>query len=268
MSKWSKVICAALCLALLVVGCAKEGSTTPEASLSDTSEQNNRVIVQGIFSGTWKRTNILESQHSTITIRDETKATFFFTVEAYNGAIIESTEGVAHISNGNEAMCEYNDNGSAVVTFTVDQQTNLMTVTVTNNSALGFGSGVSMDGVYTKGDPTYIQLETAQADEEKGIDWLLGEDAGRFVDDIKREGTLNETIKTSEIEGYMERYTVLAAGIGADILTGNNGHFYVGLTGYDENYVFYTDDPAYRQDIPSDFDGYYTGEPEIYYRGR
>ena len=152
-----------------------------------------------------------------------------------------------------------------------------MTVTVTNNAAIGLGNNVTMDGQYTKGEPVYQNVSRVSPLSEQEVmreaRILLGNDAYQFVADIITDGTWEETVETTGVKGQMYRYTVRAAGLGVDILSGDNGHLYIGLTGYSPEgaYVYYTDDSNYRDKMPSDFDALRGGDSskvELYFRGK
>ncbi len=265
----------ALLLALLLGGCqasqnAGEGEISSAGSAASSSRPVQSQLGEGNFTGVWQRTGVPQSQAATITINEETKTSFFFSVNARSGANVGTTEGVAHLLSADEATCTYNTGDGATLTFEVKD--GVLTVSVSNHDALGFGKGVTMDGDYVIGTPEYTDenwdSEIFDSPTESGsYADLLDGDASLFLSDVMSEGTLVNQYEVSTPAGVMYRFAVMEAGLGADILRVDSGMIYIGLSGYADDYVLYTNDPAYAQQAPQEYQEIAAGHIQIRYVG-
>lgn len=272
---------AALVLAcvLLVVSCkSADVGGDGVSSLSDSTSETSSVQAQsqpgkGNFTGVWQRTGIPQSQAATITINEETKTTFFFSVNTRSGANVGTTEGVAHLLTAEEATCTYNTGDGATVTFSVKNK--VLTVTVSDHAPLGFGKGVTMDGTYVTSAPEYIEENWASevfnsgtgSNESISYPDLLDGDANLFLTDVMNDGSLVNQYEVSEPEGEMYRFSVLEAGLGADILRTHQGTIFIGLVGYEDDYVLFTNDSDYRNQAPQEFEEIAAGPIQMHYIG-
>lgn len=268
---------AALLLAcvLLLSACRSSGGETGDDSAGSgapvSSAQAQSQPGKGRFTGVWQRTGIPQSQAATITINEETKTSFFFSVNARSGANVGTTEGVAHLLTAEEATCTYNTGNGATVTFTIKDK--VLHVTVTDHTPLGFGKGVTMDGSYVTSAPEYVgenwasEVFTSNADSISYADLLDG-DANLFLTDVMNDGSLVNQYEVSSPAGEMYRFSVLEAGLGADILRTAQGTVFIGLTGYAEEYVLYTNDPGYRHQPPQEYEEIAAGPIQLRYVGQ
>lgn len=268
----------ALCAALLT-GCrsSESGSVGENAASSDAFSQWDAASVQaksqpgkGNFTGVWQRTNIAKSQSATITISEETKSNFVFTVNSRNGANIGATEGVAHLLTATEATCTYNTGGGTTVTFRLEDKT--LHVAVSNNDALGFGNGVTMAGSYVTGTPEYTDEDWqnqifADSASASYADLLDGE-ASLYLTDVMEEGALVNQYEVFEPSGEMYRFFVHGAGMGADILKTDDNRLFIGLMGYEDDYVLYTNHPGYQNEPPKEYQEIAAGTIRIVYAGQ
>lgn len=271
--RWRR--CARLTALLLAVLLALTLTACKSAQLSgegdDLSTNVSEASAQsqpgkGNFTGVWQRTGVPQSQATTITINEETKTSFFFSVNARSGANVGTTEGVAHLLTAEEATCTYNTGDGATVTFRIKDK--VLNVTVSNHDALGFGKGVTMDGDYVTSALEYIdenwvsEVFDSTAASMSYADLLDG-DANLFLTDIMTDGSLVNQYEVSEPAGEMYRFAVMEAGLGADILRADSGKVYIGLVGYDDDYVLYTNDPAYAKQAPQEFEEIAAGHIQI-----
>lgn len=275
------ILCLAALMLIFVVlfaACNSADVSDDVSSLADNAVKTSSVQTQsqpgkGNFTGVWQRTGIPQSQAATITINEETKTSFFFSVNARSGANVGTTEGVAHLLTAEEATCTYNTGDGATVTFTVKDK--VLTVKVSDHSPLGFGKGVTMDGTYVTGTPEYVEENWASevfnsgADSSESMSYpdLLDGDANFFLTDVMNDGSLVNQYEVSEPEGEMYRFSVLEAGLGADILRAKKGTIFIGLVGYEDDYVLYTNDPDYRNQAPQEFKEIAAGSIQMHYIG-
>lgn len=265
----------ALLLSLMLGGCQSgqidgEDDVSSAGSTAASSRPVQSQLGEGNFTGVWQRTGVPQSQAATITIKEETKTSFFFSVNARSGANVGTTEGVAHLLSAQEATCTYNTGEGATLTFEVKD--GVLTVSVSNHDALGFGKGVTMDGDYIIGTPEYTDenwaSEVFEAPTESGsYADLLDGDASLFLSDVMSEGTLVDQYEVTTPAGMMYRFSVMEAGLGADILSVDNGMIYIGLSGYADDYVLYTNDPMYAQQAPPEYQQIAAGHIQIRYVG-
>ena len=172
--------------------------------------------------------------------------------------------------SADEATCTYNTGDGATLTFKV--KNGVLTVSVSNHDALGFGKGVTMDGDYVIGTPEYTDenwdSEIFDSPTESGsYADLLDGDASLFLSDVMSEGTLVNQYEVSMPSGVMYRFAVMEAGLGADILRVDSGMIYIGLSGYADDYVLYTNDPVYAQQAPQEYQEIAAGHIQIRYVG-
>ena len=247
---------------LLFAGCSgvsedpssqSSNSSAPASSVASTQSSPGK----GKFTGVWQRTDIPQSQAATVTIKDETKTSFFFSVHTRNGGNVGSTEGVAHLITADRATCTYNSGGGATVTFTVKD--GILSISVSDHTPLGFGKGVTMDGSYLLGTPNYREENWASevfnstASTKAEYPDLLDKDANAFLDDVLKDGTLVNQYEVDTPSGEMYRFAVQAAGLGADVLRTDDGKIFVGLVGYEDDYMLYTNHPDYKKKAPAEY---------------
>lgn len=267
-----------LSFVLLFAGCSSTDVGDGVSPLVDIATETSSVQAQsqpgkGNFTGVWQRTGIPQSQAATITINEETKTNFFFSVNARSGANVGTTEGVAHLLTADQATCTYNTGDGSTVTFTVKDK--VLTVTVTDHSPLGFGKGVTMDGTYVTDTPEYVEENWASevfngdavSNQSMSYPDLLDSEANFFLADVMNDGSLVNQYEVSEPAGEMYRFSVLEAGLGADILRAKKGTVFIGLVGYEDDYVLYTNDPDYRNQTPQEFKEIAAGSIQIHYIG-
>jgi hypothetical protein len=203
------------------------------------------------FSGEWHRTNVDKMDEATITITNVTDKSFDFSFEGYHAANSGEMEGTAVFTDKDRAVYEYkNEDMDWELTLTFVMNDGELSVSCEGSYFGLFGTGVYIDGEYTKGEPAYtnadIVLETLGGNADR-VKELMGEDAFNGLVLVMEEGG------ASEVEGLTYSGFIRGVGMGADLLV-DGGKIYclaLNLDGNFDGYTFYTNDENYKEELPA-----------------
>jgi len=191
-----------------------------------------------------------------IEITEQTKTQFRFRIDAVWAAHSGEMEDIAIITAPNRAEChiavdfvDYMDEGT--LAFILDGD-DLIVSYEGVGMALGFGMNVEPDGVYTKDKPEYINANIVDEifpteDIRANMIALLGEEGFAYITAVMEYGFWWDRSGDFTYSGFYN-----GAGMGVDLILEEDGKIYCLV--YDVGrYVFYTNDPLYRDHLPDTF---------------
>lgn len=225
-------------------------STESTKSADSTNTVSSNLADVASFEGEWNRTNIPKAFGGRIKITNQKKDFFDFDFSGWYGAHSGIVSGTAEITDKYKAVFTFKDkylNRTAIVTFIMDN--GQLTVSADNNSALGFGNGVIIDGNYTTAEPNYTNANLIDsifpqdADKEKAKN-LLGQTAYEQMLEVMDLGIqfINDKLNYS---GYLQ-----GAGEGVDIKIDGDFYYILGYWLDSSGYTLYTNDPAFQSTLP------------------
>jgi len=224
-----------LCIAALCAACA--GPTNNED-----------------FTGLWQRTNVEQALRAQIEITEQTDTQFRFSIYAAWAAHSGEMDDVATITAPNRAECVIIDDifGEEVKIIFILRDETLFVAYEGSQMALGFGMNVEPDGVYTKDEPEYINAniinEIFPTEEIRAnMIALLGEEGFAYITEVMEYGFRWDRSGDFTYSGIYN-----GAGMGVDLVLEEDGKIYCLVYDIDE-YIFYTNDPAYRDRLPDLF---------------
>ncbi|MCL2670782.1 MAG: hypothetical protein FWF10_01960 [Clostridiales bacterium] len=210
------------------------------------------------FTGVWQRTNVERSMRAQIEITEQTDTQFRFSIDAVWEAHTGGTDGVALFTAPNRAewhiavdFADHTDEGT--LTFTLDGE-NLIVSYEGVWMALGFGTNVEPDGVYTKDEPAYTNANIVHdifptEEIRANMVALLGEEEFAYITRVMEYGSGWDNREMFTYSGFIS-----GAGMGVDlILEGSKIYCLVFHSETDVAYIFYTNDPLYRDQLPDAF---------------
>ncbi|SEW44159.1 hypothetical protein [[Clostridium] fimetarium] len=222
-------------------------------STESTNTESSNLADGSSFEGEWNRTNIPKAFGGRIKITNQKNDFFDFDFRGWYGAHSGIISGTAQITDKYKSIFTYKDkysNKTAIVTFIIDN--GQLTVSAENNSALGFGFNVIIDGNYTIAEPNYTNANLIDsifprdADKEKAKN-LLGQTAYEQMLDVMDLGIqyINDKLNYS---GYIQ-----GAGEGVDIKIDCDFYYILGYWLETSGYTLYTNDPAFQATLPDFF---------------
>jgi hypothetical protein len=228
-------------------------NTTYERQQRDTHSSVSTFIAQD-FTGKWNRTNIIKALSATIEISDQNTDSFHFSFEGWYAGHSGSIEGKATILSDSRAIFSVpNESDKTVLTniyFELKDKDLWVHVSDGDNSALGFGKSVKIDGDYTKSSPIYtnenIVDEIFKDDAMKNrVKRLLGNTAYTEMITVMEDGIAykNDTLTYS---GFLT-----GAGEGVDIFIDGSKIYCLGYYLDREGFTLYTNDSMYKNELPS-----------------
>lgn len=226
---------------------------TESTNIESTNTESSNLVDVAFFEGEWNRTNIPKAFGGRIKITNQKNNSFDFDFRGWYGAHSGSVSGTAQITDKYKAVFTYEDkysNKTAIVTFIIDNDQ--LTVSAENNTALGFGFNVIIDGNYTSSEPNYTNANLIDsifpldAEKEKAKN-LLGQTAYEQMLEVMDLGIQFINYKLN-YSGYLQ-----GAGEGVDIKIEGDLYYILGNCLETSGYTLYTNDPAFQSTLPNFF---------------
>ncbi|MBP1755323.1 MAG: hypothetical protein H6Q59_1721 [Firmicutes bacterium] len=212
-------------------------------------------LLEDDFVGEWNRTNTYMAYTGIITIKNLTDKSFDFSFNGFYGANSGTIDGTAVMTDKNKAefkyVPEYDETVFAKVEFVFEKDSLLINLIEGDESALGFGHNVFIEGEYTKSEPIYLDAniinEILPTDEIKEkIRTLLGDDVYEQMVFVIEYGI------RYKVDGLTYSGFISGAGEGVDLLINDNNIYCLGY-GLDADgfvYKLYTNDQDYKDKLP------------------
>ena len=248
-----------LVVCILLLSACDRTTQSLQNSLPPLNSPANFTVQK--FVGTWNRTKVSNALMASIQITDQKAYSFVFHFRGFYAAHNGELLGTATIISPTEALYfaytdgdpyPYPDGTSSVVTFELHGHMLTVTANPDEDYALGFGSSVTIGGLYTQEKPDYTNADIVDkvfktTELKKKARALLGDDNYRDMIEIMYRGVEWDQSKKKY---PLDFYSVLA-GEGSSVGIKIQGDkIYIQLT-----MTFYTNDANYRNRLPVFFDG-------------
>lgn len=235
---------------LILSLCSCDNNKNMTESMNNESSNTEYAVS---FEGEWNRTNIPKAFCGSINIKNQKNNFFNFDFKGNTGINSGIISGTAQIIDEFKAVFTYENkysNKLAIVTFILDKGE--LKVSAENNSDLGFGMGVRIDGNYITSEPNYTNANLIDSVLPKDLDKenarkLLGENAYELMAEVMDMGVqyINDELNYS---GYLQ-----GAGVGIDIKINGGFYYILGHCLEKSGYTLYTNDPAFQSTLPDYF---------------
>ena len=206
------------------------------------------------FAGEWERSNVHRAHSGYIDIISQDKNYIYFSAELYAGAHVGTLSGIARLNSSDEAVyvhtlkdAEDNTQIGYIIFKMVD---GILEVDSNGYGIFGFGANVAIQGEYTQGTPFYtnadIIMETFDTEVRLNImKEFLGENHWSFLERVMTYGyDFKKEVLT--FSGFIS-----GLGEGIDFLMTTDDMIYLLSYGEGPTNIFYTNDPMYRNLMPS-----------------
>ncbi|MDO5296141.1 MAG: hypothetical protein Q4F00_05790 [bacterium] len=205
------------------------------------------------FVGTWRRTNVDEAHAANLSITKTNKPKqLYVRMRAYSGGNQGEISGMAELNNGT-AIMHFEDDKAVYGRLTLTMgQTGISVEYMGEHAVLGLGNGVTLEGVYVKGQPHYI----AQVEPER----VFGtkENVQRAIALVGEKNFLNlrdmfANAIVRENEPFRYSGFIQGAGMETQARADKAGHLYIfgrNVFPGDREMVFYTNDADYAHKLP------------------